>query len=268
MAHLPRVLGGPQARQDVQDIEAKFYAVHIRRAAGREDNFQATSTETDVGAEPFEASAEAEVDAKLVVAIGTEDDATEDGLYVYSEKWARLGPLAQPHARGLVEAHIKLWQRCASGTRPCLILEDKITTYPRLAQIAAHLVATVERVVTDANERTVLLYLGGTVQPTDWLAQWLPTDMAIPPSQGRAASEPIVLREASAVSGCFCYLIWPLAAKRMLANLPLSTPADQFLTTQIRAARVRALVVQPKALAAPDPYQRQAQVDGPTAGPI
>ena len=239
------VLGGKLARQDVQEMESKYYTVHISARTDLKDRNEEAFREAALDPDCFEVKPDAEVSAKVVVSVGNEEDATEDGLLVYSQEAVTLDPLAKPGARGTVEAHVELWRRCAEGMMPCLIIEDGLKTWPRLAQITAHLVGTIERVVADVEERNVLLFLGGTVEPADLTAQWLPTDMAHSAPRG----DKIVLREATFVSGSFCYVVWPLAARRLLANLPLSTPVPEYLGTQLKAGRVRAMIVQPVTLA-------------------
>lgn len=158
-----RVLGGNQARQDIQDIDSKYFAIHIHtRPDLRLQMVQAMMEAELFDVEQVDANADADVNPKVVVPVGDEEDTTEDGLLVYNkEKMALLGPLAFPRARALVEAHVDVWKRCADGNLPCLILEDGVRTWPRLSQITAHLVATIERVTPDPEERNVLLYIGG-----------------------------------------------------------------------------------------------------------
>ena len=242
-----RILGGQQAREDVQDVASKFTAYHITLPS-RPDLQRQTESELRVAelqAEAFVALDDFEVNAKRVVAVGNEEDASEDGRFS-PEQVAILGPLAAMGARGNAAAHVELWSRCASGNKPFLIIEDGIKTWPRLGHVTAHLIATIERVVPE-DERTVLLYLGGDVEPNDWQSQWLPTDMAHPPPIGKK----IVLGELSAISGSFCYVVWPLAAKRLLGNLPIPMPIDKVIATHLKAQRVRALAVRPNALAVP-----------------
>ena len=59
------------------------------------------------------------------------------------------------------------------------------------------------------------------------------------------------LWQTTAISGSFAYVVWPLAARRLLANLPLTTPVDEYISLQLKNERVRALVVQPVALVVP-----------------
>ena len=253
-----RVLGGKQARTDVQEHAKtpKFFAVHICDPMRPDLKMQTEDAlkEAELTAEAFEAAEDAEVASAAVInAEGA--TATEDGFMIYTdEQKATLGPLAVVGARGKADAHIKLWKRVAAGDLPCLILEDGIKTFPRLANICAHLVSVVERVVAE-DERSVLLFVGADVLPTDWTAQWLPTDMAHPPPVGK----PIKLGEAtSVISGSFSYLVWPLAARRLIANLPLHTTVDDYIGAQMKKDRVRSLVVQPYGLTAPmvEKYQK------------
>ena len=241
----PRVLGGEQARLDASDVASKFDAFHISLPA-RHDLEQQTQTalmEAELDAEKLMAEEDFEVSAKVVVPVGSVEDATEDGLFS-RQQISVLGPLAEAGARGNAAAHVALWKKCAQGEKACMIIEDGIKTWPRIGQIAAHLIGTIERVV-EADARSVLLYIGGEVQPSDWTAQWLPTDMAHPPP----IDQKIVLREARAVAGSHCYVVWPLAAKRLLANLPITMPIDKVIETHLKAGRVRAMVVQPHSLA-------------------
>jgi hypothetical protein len=158
-----RVLGGNQARLDVQDIDSKYLAFHVHTRPDLVLQMEDACMQAELAPEQEVAPADSDVNPKIVVPVGEEDDATEDGLFIHNkEKLALLGPLALPRARACVEAHVEVWKRVADGALPCLIIEDGLRMWPRLAQITAHLVATVERVVTDAEESNVLLFLGGT----------------------------------------------------------------------------------------------------------
>jgi hypothetical protein len=75
--------------------------------------------------------------------------------------------------------------------------------------------------------------------PTQYAPQWLPTDLQ------QAGGERVVLREALHVHESCAYVIWPLAAKRLLAALPLHSTVDDFISRQLVTNTVRLLVSSP-----------------------
>ena len=54
------------------------------------------------------------------------------------------------------------------------------------------------------------------------------------------------LREAEYLYQTSSYLIWPEAARTLLAHLPIDAPADCFLAKHVLNRRLRALVAKPK----------------------
>lgn len=54
-----------------------------------------------------------------------------------------------------------------------------------------------------------------------------------------------MLREAEHVYQTCAYVLWPLAAKRLVASLPVRAALDEFIHAHFMQQSVRALVVQP-----------------------
>jgi hypothetical protein len=79
----------------------------------------------------------------------------------------------------------------------------------------------------------------------------VPTDLAQP------SGEKVVLREIATMhsEATSAYIVWPLAARRLLGSLPLRLPLSQCLEHHLQQVSVRALQPQPRlATAALDEY--------------
>ena len=63
------------------------------------------------------------------------------------------------------------------------------------------------------------------------------------------------LREAEYIWQTACYVIWPAAARRLLASLPVDGPVDNFISKHTLSSRVCALVTQPKLAWQNAPYE-------------
>ena len=153
--------------------------------------------------------------------------------------------------RAKLDAHITLWRRVAKTGKPTLILEDGLVLATKIGAATAHLVAAIDR-VCDPETVPVVLLLAASVNPQEgWKPQWMPTDLAM------SGGDKILLREPATVhDGASCaYVVWPLAARRMLSALPLRTSLNTCINHHLQNETVRALAVHP-ALGAPalDPY--------------
>ena len=71
----------------------------------------------------------------------------------------------------------------------------------------------------------------------------------------RCARSQVRLREAKYVWQTACYVIWPAAARRLLASLPVDGPVDNFISKHILTQRVCALMTQPKLAWQNAPYE-------------
>ena len=147
--------------------------------------------------------------------------------------------------RGCAMSHALIWSLSASRADadvPILVLEDDV-------EFAADLAAHVERLVHVAEatfapaERRLLLYLGADV------AQWHDRRCcAVAPGQ--------TLREANYVWQTSSYIIWPPAARALLAEMPIDCPVDNFISRAVLERRVRAFVVLPNLVSQSSPYCR------------
>ena len=221
------MLGGPQARQDAADLSG-FSTVHISTLMRADLVKQTLKMLRSVGLEAEQVTAQ-----------------PDEQVTTVASEWLPIEKLPSPTsmaiaegARGVTGAHIALWKRCVADEKPLLILEDGLLLVQKIAKVVAHLVATVERTVA-ADERTLVLYLGGDLDADAFSEHWLPTDLSQPDGQR------VLLREVSRVHGSHAYVIWPLAARRLLASLPLTVPVDVLIARNIFQDRVRALICQP-----------------------
>ena len=89
-------------------------------------------------------------------------------------------------------------------------------------------------------KRECLLYLGADVQA------WRPEKKAV------ALGENI--REAEYLWQTSSYVIWPAAARKLLANLPIEGPVDCFLSLMFLQSKLRAFVVRPRMAWQADAY--------------
>jgi GR25 family glycosyltransferase involved in LPS biosynthesis len=150
-----------------------------------------------------------------------------------------------PGERGCAMSHALLWAAVAcrpDDAPPLLILEDDVELLsPTFGAETAALVASIEATFAPS-ERDVVLYVGAHVP------QWR-SRRAFPVLPGR------VLREADYAWQTSSYLIWPAAARILLAAMPIDCPVDNFLSKFFLEHRLRALVVLPNLAAQSSPYR-------------
>jgi len=214
------MLGGPQARADAADVASKFGAIVHISSPTRPDLTDQIEMMLDR--------------VKLAAVAVTAKDDSE----VAFKNVAQEAVVVREGDRGRVDAHVKLWRECASGSKPFLILEDGLMMPPKVGEATAHCTAVVNR-MCDPEHNPVILYLGGVIDPSQWKEQWLPTNLQQP------NGERVVLREAERVYQSCAYVVWPLAAMRLLSSLPLRTAVDEFIHVHLMQQSMRALVVQP-----------------------
>jgi len=95
---------------------------------------------------------------------------------------------------------------------------------------------------TRPEHRNVIAYLGADV------AEWREGAAVIGLSKGRS------LKEASYLWQTHSYIIWPAAARQLLANLPIDLPIDNFISRAVLHGEIRALVAQPFLARQASPY--------------
>ena len=103
----------------------------------------------------------------------------------------------------------------------------------------------------DAAERTLLLYLGADAFLRDG-APSLRGQQAI--WAAKSASTGCTLKEARWAWQTHAYIIWPAAARVLLAGLPVDAPVDVYLSRHFHERRLCGLVCEPELCKQQDPY--------------
>jgi len=186
-----------------------------------------------------------------------------------------------PGERGCAMSHACLWASraaLADDALPLLILEDDVEVFDRAAFAAAvrDLVAQVERAVAP-RDRHVVLYLGADV--AEWTApalnarkEDLKADAETlfrrgprrPPPPARGTTTPhaaaaaakdhhhdqddtvvVDLVQASYLWQTSSYVLWPAAARALVAGLPIAEPVDNYMSRLVLEGQLVALVCLP-----------------------
>jgi len=184
----------------------------------------------------------------------TSDDAPDE--YVAREWDSRLNAHYDLHSvprkglrfsdgeRGCAMSHAMLWERVAAredDKMPLLVLEDDVLLSAETATLADHAVAQLEQSYQPA-DRAILLYLGAHV------AAWR--------NEQRIVTSTIELLGAEWLWQTHAYIIWPVAAKRLLQNLPIDMPVDNFLSRNVLERHVIAYVCRPELARQEAPYAK------------
>ena len=152
-----------------------------------------------------------------------------------------------PGERGCSMSHAVLWARCAAqgdSGPPLLVVEDDLILKDGAGQMVEKLVTHFEKTNPIPAQRLCLLYLTGDV------AEWRHGR-----SQAIESCPQVKLREAEYIWQTACYVIWPAAARRLLASLPVDGPVDNFISRHALGSHVCALVTQPKLAWQNAPYE-------------
>jgi GR25 family glycosyltransferase involved in LPS biosynthesis len=152
-----------------------------------------------------------------------------------------------PGERGCSMSHAVLWARCAAQGDcgpPLLVVEDDLILKDGAGEMVQKLVTHFEKTNPIPAQRLCLLYLTGDV------AEW-----RHPRSQSIDSCPQVKLREAEYIWQTACYVIWPAAARRLLASLPVDGPVDNFISRHTLSSQVCALVTQPKLAWQNAPYE-------------
>lgn len=152
-----------------------------------------------------------------------------------------------PGERGCSMSHAVLWARCAAqgdSGPPLLVVEDDLILKDGAGEMVQKLVTHFEATNPIPAQRLCLLYLTGDV------AEW-----RHPRSQSIDSCPQVKLREAEYIWQTACYVIWPAAARRLLASLPVDGPVDNFISRHTLSSHVCALVTQPKLAWQNAPYE-------------
>lgn len=123
--------------------------------------------------------------------------------------------------RGCAASHVALWRRVADDAGPLMVFEDDALPLQGFADRLAQALADL------GGEEPDLLYLGYT-QAAPWR---------------RKVSKSVV--EAEYLWTTVGYVIWPSGARKLLAQLPVDQPVDNFMATHIAGGRLRGFAVVP-----------------------
>ena len=163
--------------------------------------------------------------------------------------------------RGCAASHAALWARCAKRDAPILILEDDVELKPKVggvpfASVISQLMTAVEKAYGAKEPK--LLYLGAEVKA--WRETAFTVEITFPTAMlGSKPRKPgkggrLKLREAEYLYQTSSYIIWPAAARQLLAQLPVDAPADCFLSRLTISGMLTAIVVQPNLAWQANPY--------------
>lgn len=172
--------------------------------------------------------------------------------------------------RGCAMSHACLWVACASrpdDSWPLVVLEDDVEFTSNVAIHLARVIAKVEDTFGDPKSRNIIVYLGADV--ASWGNDALNTpqrkarlraeasaffDATKPvkitsdssfPAASSVAHKTVKLLAANYVWQTSSYVIWPAAARQLVANFPIAEPVDNFISRMLLAANVHALVCLP-----------------------
>lgn len=123
--------------------------------------------------------------------------------------------------RGCAASHIAVWRRCVADAKPLMVLEDD--AFPM-----AHFETRILRALRDLEDESPdLLYLGYS-QAAPWR---------------RSVSS--VVREAEYLWTTVGYIVWPVGARKLLAEMPIDQPVDNYMAKLISLGKVRGFAVAP-----------------------
>lgn len=147
-----------------------------------------------------------------------------------------------PGERGCASSHIRAWRRClelssAPGCfgRPLLVLEDDAAPIEDFTPV-------LERALKDLPEDSDVLYLGYS-QAGDWRREVSPD-----------------LVEAEYVWTTVAYIVWPAGAKKMLNNLPVNQPVDNWMAGLTAAGKITSYCTRPKIVGQAEPWNVNSDV--------
>jgi len=153
--------------------------------------------------------------------------------------------------RGCSGSHIALWKQCLrrnDPSKPMLILEDDAVLWERsgvkFPELTQRLIDAVEQ-CWDVENTPVILYVGCEV------VQWRDSRRVV------VEGPPVMkLREAEYLWQTSSYIIWPAAAKELLAHLPIDCPTDCYISKLVLEGFVTAVVASPCLVEQRDPYAK------------
>jgi len=141
--------------------------------------------------------------------------------------------------RGCAVSHIRAWERClelaGSAESPLLVFEDDAAP---TAEFMTRLNNALAALPSDAN----VLYLGYS-QASDWR---------------REISANLV--EAEYVWTTVAYVIWPAGARKLLAQLPVDQPVDNWMASLCARGSLKSYCVRPKIVLQSDAWNVNSDV--------
>lgn len=144
-----------------------------------------------------------------------------------------------PGERGCSSSHVRAWRLCldqaGSSEKPLLVLEDDAAPTPGFREILTRALKALPR---DAD----LLYLGYS-QAADWR---------------RELTEDLV--EAEYVWTTVGYIVWPAGARKLLSQLPVNEPVDNWMAGLCSEDRVKAYAVRPKIIRQADAWNVNSDI--------
>ena len=153
--------------------------------------------------------------------------------------------------RGCSGSHVALWKQCArkdDHTKPMLVLEDDAVLWERsgvfFPEMCHRLIAAAEQMYDVATE-PLILYVGCEV------TSWRDSRRVV------VEGPPVMkLREAEYLWQTSSYILWPAAARALLARLPVDCPTDCYISKLVLEGYITAVVACPHIAEQRDPYAK------------
>jgi len=156
-------------------------------------------------------------------------------LDTYKERHLTLSP----GERGCSSSHLRAWRHCLDNAgdtnRPLLVLEDDAAPTAEFPQL---LTRALDALPADAD----VLYLGYS-QAVEWRREVTPD-----------------LVESEYVWTTVGYIVWPSGARKLLSNLPVSEPVDNWMAGLTAAGDIKAYCVRPKIVLQADAWNVNSDV--------
>lgn len=156
-------------------------------------------------------------------------------LDTYKERHLELSP----GERGCSSSHVRAWRRClelaGDASCPLLVLEDDAAPTAEFQQILSRALAALP---SDAD----LLYLGYS-QAAEWRREVSPE-----------------LVESEYVWTTVGYIVWPSCARKLLSELPINGPVDNWMAGLCAAGDIKAYCVRPKIVLQSDAWNVNSDV--------
>jgi len=141
--------------------------------------------------------------------------------------------------RGCSSSHIRAWRLCleqaGDSDRPLLVLEDDAAPTPEFRE-------RLERAMAALPCDAEVLYLGYS-QAADWRREVSPE-----------------LVESVYVWTTVAYIVWPAGARKLLSQLPVNEPVDNFMAGLAAEQELKAYCVRPKVVLQADAWNVNSDV--------